>query len=260
MKNNKTRCDIAAKLRMMDIYGEVPNFTFKKQAVHRSLIGSLVTVLALSTFAVSLILRTQKLINGEDPQLSMVTLPLEFDRSIDLKELQYGFAVQRVDEKKAKIEASYVHWGTARSKETTPIQLVDCAEMGGQVGHLKVFENAENGRGKFDFLCPIIPEEFRSRGKFGDPLFDYIQIHVKGCDLGAECLSDEEVKKQGVNFLSLHALPNLHEQDAQERVTYVHDTSYFRMIDPQVRQLTNVFISQSTLILDDSVYDIFKEE
>ena len=55
-----------------------------------------------------------------------------------------------------------------------------------------------------------MPDELKVRGKFGDQNFDYVQIRVRGCQLDPqECLSDEDVAKKGVNFLTAQAYPSI---------------------------------------------------
>ena len=41
-------------------------------------------------------------------------------------------------------------------------------------------------------ICPILPENLNVRGKFGELLFDYVEIRVNGCDLGdSMCAPDD---------------------------------------------------------------------
>ena len=59
------------------------------------------------------------------------------------------------------------------------------------------------------FLCPANLESMPLRGNFGSKYFDYVKLKVEGCDLGAECLPDDELQDKTINFVSLSAHPNL---------------------------------------------------
>ena len=170
-------------LKAVDMYGQGATFTFQGQLGHNSWIGTCFTVLALGLFMAFSLVRTQKLISGDDPFLSMVTLPSINQNGIDVFEMQYGFAIQNIDKSMGMIYAHHVKWGTNRTKEYSQIEMVDCNSVNGQVGKLKIFD-AVNDNGELKFLCPILTPGLELRGKFGDDIFDYITVKIHGCNLG----------------------------------------------------------------------------
>ena len=120
------------------------------------------------------ILRTQILILQSDPSLSSVTLSTEEGFAVDLNALSYGFAIQKIDSRIASFEVRYVQRPIGSPEKVKDIEMVDCEELGGKVGYLKVFEGAVNIDGSVKLLCPIMPDELKVRGKFGDQNFDYV--------------------------------------------------------------------------------------
>ena len=94
------------------------------------------------------------------------------------------------------------------------------------------------------------------RGSFGAENFDYVKIGISGCDLGDECLSEDELMQINFNFIGLNALPELLGDDPDNFVTYLADTNYVRFIDPLMTQKTNYFFMKSVVSLEDNVYDV----
>ena len=45
-----------------------------------------------------------------------------------------------------------------------------------------------------------MPASMPIRGEFGHEYFDYVEIKVKGCELGPQCLPDAKVIETGFNF------------------------------------------------------------
>ena len=64
-------------------------------------------------------------------------------------------------------------------------------------------------RSSSSFLCPVVPENTKIRGSLYTEEYEYLTIKVFGCELGEECLSDDELIMQDVNFKLVKAIPNL---------------------------------------------------
>ena len=73
---------------------------------------------------------------------------------------------------------------------------------------------------KFGYLCPINIEEMSVQGQFGSSIFNYVRISLEGCDLGDECLPDEEVSGTYFGFVHLRAHPSLLGADEESVVSY----------------------------------------
>ena len=96
------------------------------------------------------------------------------------------------------------------------------------------------------------------QGTYGSETFSYIKLTVTGCDLGADkCVSDNELKDVSINFISLNSNPSLL-GDSEEVVTYSMDYTYYKYIDPQRIQTTNIFFMESVINLKDYIMDIFE--
>ena len=54
---------------------------------------------------------------------------------------------------------------------------------------MSIVANIDQGN---SLLCPVFPKSLILQGEFGDDVFNYIQIEVKGCDLGEELCESEE--------------------------------------------------------------------
>ena len=90
-------------------------------------------------------------------------------------------------------------------------------------------------KGGLGYLCPIGVEKMSVQGNFGSESFNYVKIEVEGCDLGeaeGDCMSDDELIFQSVNFVNLRAYPSLLGNNPDEIVAYSLDTTYFKMLDP----------------------------
>ena len=59
----------------------------------------------------------------------MTNTPLESDQVIDLYELNYMFAVQKIDQRFGRITATQVDFVVAGIKHKTDIPMVDCREL-----------------------------------------------------------------------------------------------------------------------------------
>ena len=72
------------------------------------------------------------------------------------------------------------------------------------------------------------------------------------------CLSDEKIAKQGVNFFSLNAWPNLIGDSVEDVVAITTDMSYYKQIIPGLTQNSNFFFNKSIMSLEDKMYDLYE--
>ena len=64
------RCSL---VKQFDIFGQAPTLRFRKSDVFKTWIGAVFTILALSLFTGFAVKRFQKLVNSDEPFLSMIT-------------------------------------------------------------------------------------------------------------------------------------------------------------------------------------------
>ena len=74
MKSSNVRGYPCEFLKSVDMYGAGATFTFGRSRLFHSWLGTCFTFLALGLFLASSLMRTLKLITGEEPFLSMVTI------------------------------------------------------------------------------------------------------------------------------------------------------------------------------------------
>ena len=98
------------------------------------------------------------------------------------------------------------------------------------------------------------------RGHYHAEFFNYVGIKVTGCKLGSDCYQDDRLYKHSINFLGVKAHPSLDAgaESTGDLVAYTPDQTYFKYLDPELRQSTNIFFMQSSIITNDNIFDIFK--
>ena len=73
--------------------------------------------------------------------------------------------------------------------------MVDCYDLYNSEG----FNNKQVSYEQFTkisdkkWLCPHKLDSLEVRGSYGEAYYDYVSIVVAGCNLGDECMSDEDV-------------------------------------------------------------------
>ena len=157
MKEIRTRSNPCASFKEVDMYGRGATFTFQRKSMIKSWIGTFFSILALALFMTWLIIRTQTLILQSDPSLSSVTISSEAGHSIDLIELGYGFAIQNIDPRIASVQVNFVEKPLNKPKKATNISMVDCNELAGKVGNLRINTEPSKPSSNPRFLCPILP-------------------------------------------------------------------------------------------------------
>ncbi len=55
----------------------------------------------------------------------------------------------------------------------------------------------------------------------------------------------------------MRAHPSLLADDKDTVVSYTPDTTYFKYLDPQISQQTNIYLMESTISMKDNILDIF---
>lgn len=238
----------------LDIFGEGVQFTFKKNTRFKTYIGASISTLMILFFIIFLSLRTIKLVNYDDPLLSMIAMSQAADIVIDLWQLDYMFAIENIDPRVGTIKAQQVSWVFTPEEDTrvrTEIELVNCNEYlkGGRLADYDLKAKRfiidgmnMNRRRDATFLCPYVPEGLKVRGHFSTERFDYVKINIVGCDPAVhDCLPEEEVNGTTVNYVSQIAHPSLLDNDIENVVQYNLDYSYFKIIEPEVTQSTNIF-------------------
>ena len=63
--------------------------------------------------------------------------------------------------------------------------------------------------------------------------------------------------KESVNLLAIKGLASLINRDKDEVVEFTIDQTFFRILNPQIIQNTNMFFKKSIIHLDDYMFDVF---
>ena len=58
-------------------------------------------------------------------------------------------------------------------------------------------------------MCPINIDSMILQGGYTESEFNYVSFKILGCNLKEECLSDVDIAKETVNFVTLNSYPNI---------------------------------------------------
>jgi hypothetical protein len=142
--------------------------------------------------------------------------------------------------------------------------MVDCASLKEDPNYEQMHistkllvESISNTKKGTKFWCPKNLESLIVRGHYGAKYFDYARIVVKGCDLGQECYDDQKLMNQSINYIGMRAHPSLLSDDKNEVISYTPDQTFFKYLDPNNSQQTNIYMMESTITMKDNIFDIF---
>ena len=183
--------------------------------------------------------------------------------TIDLWELGFMFAVENMDPKVGRVEVNQVHYESGEEiiKYVTPLELVRCEELWKKNAFNNQnfqYSKLQQGKKPFGWLCPSELESLEVRGSWGAPNFDYVQINLLGCNLGSECIPKEELHRRVFNLSILKARPNLLAENKEETILYETDMSTFFYVEPRMYQTENIYLMESTITLEDNIWDLLK--
>ena len=88
------------------------------------------TTLVTILFTAFLVVRTQKLVNYDEPYLSVTTTEADGSQ-IDLYAMEYFFAVEKPDPRIGRVSVKQTDWvgfGDFSQKVDTDIEMIDCKE------------------------------------------------------------------------------------------------------------------------------------
>ena len=122
--------------RKCDIFGERINFKFKKESKITSPIGTFFSCITMTLFLIFFINRSEKIISGSDPYVSMLVTGTESSK-IDLQQMNFFFAIQKIDPTIGYVEVKQVTWknNSGRVKTKESIGLTNCEDymLGGKL-------------------------------------------------------------------------------------------------------------------------------
>ena len=248
------------------MYGEPVNLTFQNKARLTSSCGTMLTFLTLTVFMIFLVVRSLKLVSLEDPFFSMMTIPRDATALIDLKELGFLFAIQKIDERLGRLEVTHTSWDLGLDKVTHEIPLENCVSLYERKGlrnlsdgEKVLYNSVLNERANRVYLCPDLSQSNLSvRGRYAAQHFDYLRIKLHGCTLDEGCFDDAKVARGTFNFFTLKAHASILNKESQGNnvIEYSVDQTYFRYIVPNLTQSTNYFFKQSEVVINDSLFDM----
>ena len=89
-------------IKKFDMYGTPVNFTLDKQQTYKTSLGAAISIFCILAMGCFTIIQTIKLVNKDDPILSMSILTNQRE-SLDLGALGFMFAVQNIDPRVGKM-------------------------------------------------------------------------------------------------------------------------------------------------------------
>jgi len=90
------------------------------------------------------------------------------------------------------------------------------------------------------FLCPDT-NKLLVKGEFQSKEFAFVDIKVKGCDLGEDCAPQNLWKGTHVNFSILNSFIDLQEQDANKVVKHAMLSQHLTTLDGITAQKRNIY-------------------
>ena len=110
-------------------------------------------------------------------------------------------------------------------------------------------------RSQSSYLCPVLTENTQISGSSHTEVFQHLTIKVLGCNLGEECMSDNELIKQRFNLQLVKAIPGLDNDHYQDNtVIYMPDENRHRFLDPLVTQSSAISFAQSSVVSTDETF------
>ena len=208
----------------------------------------------------------------------MMTMAKEENENIDLWAGHYMFAIKAIDPKVAFIDTYHAYWGPGEEDEGdendefsryedveySDIKMVDCLSLLEDPDYenfhtttKQLITTIKNTKAGAAYLCPVNLESLNVRGHWGTRYFEYVGIEVMGCRLGSECVDDQEVMNNSLDFISMRAHPSLLADDKSEIIQYTADDRYYKYLDPLISQETNIHVMESTISMKNDILDLF---
>ena len=108
------------------------------------------------------------------------------------------------------------------------------------------------------WLCPDQLESLEVRGSYDAEHFDFVSIRILGCELGDQCMSEDEARNKNVNFRMLKAYPSILGDNKDETTLYAVDKSTYFVVEPRLEKVENFYFMESRINLEDNIWDILK--
>ena len=125
MRKNKNHT--TSFINTLDIFGRPVQFTFKGSQHFKSFLGGVASIICYIVIGFVFILQSQELLFGHDQAFHFTSDGVnDIDEVIDLYELNYFFAIEKLEKEVARIEVTQVSREEGRS---TLIPMVDCADL-----------------------------------------------------------------------------------------------------------------------------------
>ena len=178
--------------RELDCFAKQVQFTFKGEDSYSTKAGGIISIICFAVVVLLVVVQTMELLGRTEPELNMVESESDYG-FIDLHDLGFTFAMEKIDKRIGKIEVVHVKYDVEGKLPEKEIQMVDCASllqggdprnrMTGYV-HNKAFNPYRaHARLQQDFLCPNTTT-LPSKGLFGpiDDDFIYTELRLTRCD------------------------------------------------------------------------------
>ena len=192
----------------LDMFGPEISLTFQGQRQFKTKFGGIVSVLTITLFFIIVAIKAEQILVGFQTAAFFTTKTThDVNDPINLKELDYTFAVNEIDPTIARLNVFAVDWRKGERKVKTPIPMVDCRDVQDQLDqsngvHPISHEALTSNRfyGDAVFLCPNTTE-LLLKGKGDSEMFSYVEIKIIGCDLpDDQCADNSEIDNTYVTF------------------------------------------------------------
>ena len=143
-------------------------------------------------------------------QMSMIESIASTEDSLDLSELGYRFAIQKIDPKYGQIKVEMIERTGPEGEEfkSTEVKMLSCDDEIVQDDEEYLFNDIDEDSivpvysKKSNYICPDPSQHIEVRGQFHQKVYKYLSIKINGCDLEdqSQCTPTEELVKKKVHI------------------------------------------------------------
>jgi len=232
---------------------------------YKTMFGGAVSLLVWSIFCVFFYIKSVIFFAQTESDLGVQEMHVDLTDigDIELMNHNFIFAINKLEPNLARVEVNQVIMDTnTREEVRTPIPMMDCQalfkkrELAGNPVNSDFRLNRQFKSGD-PFLCPDA-ESMIVRGEYYADEFKYIEVLMKGCELGeGACLSKESINSIKVNLFSPHSNIDFEEFDLTKMIKYSTTAKMFSFLDSIFAAKHIIYLMENKIELEDSRIKIF---
>ena len=213
------------------------NFTFEGKTYFQTYLGGCASIFAFVLMLTFLGVSTGKLVGHLDPFFSSSIEVMDPSEEINLWEMGFMFAVEKIDPSVGTIMAFRAVNDPEGNEIRDPVQFSDCDELA--VNRGSSYDGLRDVKAS-SYLCPIIDQDsLVLQGHYKYENFKYFKIAVNACqqndesnENGQQCADKNTIAKTKINLVILKQFPSIFTFDYSRAIESILDFSHFYYLDP----------------------------